>query len=195
MRSTSTSSTEIQAEQVMAVSPPEGLLEVGRCGRPHGVRGHITVKLSTDRRERVQPGSRLWAGQWLTVVTSAIVPSAESDRWVVEFEGIDDRTTAERFVNRVLLAEPLDDDDAFWVHDLIGARVLDSAGIERGRCSSVIANPAHDLLELDSGALVPVTFITSVEETKSGERVVVVDPPPGLFEIFDGAVTDSETPS
>lgn len=34
------------AEQI-----PEGLLEVGRFGRPHGVKGQIYIKLSTDRSE------------------------------------------------------------------------------------------------------------------------------------------------
>ena len=43
---------------------------------------------------------------------------------------------------------------------------------------AVIANPAADLLELESGALVPVVFI--VERT--ADRIVI-DPPAGLFEV------------
>ena len=79
-----------------------------------------------------------------------------------------------------MFAEAVDDDTELWVHELIGTTVVDVAGIERGRCVAVIANPAADLLELEGGALVPVVFV--VERT--AERVVV-DPPAGLFELYD----------
>ena len=42
----------------------------------------------------------------------------------------------------------------------------------------VEANPASDLLVLDSGALVPLTFVTSVDPNVR----VDVDVPEGLFE-------------
>ena len=42
-----------------------------------------------------------------------------------------------------------------WVHELIGAEVRDRAGAVLGRVVAVEANPAHDLLVLDSGALDP----------------------------------------
>jgi 16S rRNA processing protein RimM len=48
----------------------------------------------------------------------------------------------------------------------------------------VVANPAADLLELESGALVPVSFVTSVEHTAVG-TLITIDPPEGLFELND----------
>ena len=47
-----------------------------------------------------------------------------------------------------------------------------------GRCTGVVANPAADLLELDSGALVPVVFV--VDHTPGR---VTIDPPEGLFDL------------
>jgi hypothetical protein len=44
-----------------------------------------------------------------------------------------------------------------------------------------LQNPANDLLELSTGALVPVNFL--VERRDDG--TVVVDPPAGLFEVFE----------
>jgi hypothetical protein len=41
-----------------------------------------------------------------------------------------------------------------------------------------MSNPASDLLELDSGALVPVVFVV---EQASGR--VTIDPPEGLLEL------------
>jgi 16S rRNA processing protein RimM len=155
----------------------DGLLEVGRIGRAHGVRGDVLVHLTTDREERLAAGSRLKAGdRWLTVTAA----SRANDRWRVHFEGIDDRHAAEALARAVLAAEPIDDPDALWVHELIGADVVEVDGTSRGRCVAVIDNPAADLLELESGALVPATFIVSV-----AGGVVTIDPPAGLFELGD----------
>jgi 16S rRNA processing protein RimM len=133
--------------------------------------------LITDRVERLAPGARLLAGsQWLTVVESR----QQQQRWLVHFDGVEDRTAAEKLTTLVLLAEPIADadDDGLWVHDLIGSRVVDQAGVDRGVCVAVLDNPAHDMLELDTGALVPVTFVL----TCSG-GVTTIDPPEGLFDL------------
>ena len=155
--------------------PSDGLLEVGRIGRAHGVRGDVFVTLTTDRVERLAIGSRLKAGdRWLTVTAA----SRSNDRWRVHFEGVDDRDSAEALSRTVLAAEPIEDPDALWVHQLIGAEVIEATGTARGRCVAVIDNPAADLLELESGALVPAAFVVSVDE-----GVVTIDPPEGLFEL------------
>jgi 16S rRNA processing protein RimM len=96
----------------------------------------------------------------------------------VHFEGVDDRRAAEALARVVLAAEPIDDPDTLWVHQLIGAEVVEVAGTSRGRCVAVIDNPAADLLELESGALVPATFVVSF-----ADGIVTIDPPEGLFEL------------
>ncbi len=154
------------------------LREVGRIGRAHGVHGELYVSLITDRVERLAPGARLRAGsQWLTVEESR----QQQQRWLVRFDGVADRTAAEKLTSSILFAEPLDadgDDDALWVHDLIGARVVDQQGVERGTCVAVIDNPAHDILELDNGILIPVIFVVSC-----AGGTAIVDPPEGLFDL------------
>mgnify|MGYP002083875418 CR=1 FL=1 len=135
------------------------------------------VSLITDRVERVAPGARLLAGlQWLTVVESR----PQQQRWLVRFAGVVDRTAAEKLTNTPVHAEPIDDDDddALWVHELIGSRVVDQHGVERGTCVAVIDNPAHDILELDTGALIPVIFVLSCRD-----GVATIDPPDGLFDL------------
>ena len=47
-----------------------------------------------------------------------------------------------------------------------------------GTCVAVVANPAADLIELDGGALVPVTFVVD-----HAPGVLTVDPPDGLFDL------------
>jgi 16S rRNA processing protein RimM len=172
--STSISKTDEPALLMAAA----GRLIVGRIGRPHGVRGEVYVDLMTDREDRLAVGSRLWAKDREIEVVAARPANA---RWLVTFDGFD-RTTAERMTGAELLAEPVDDPDALWVHDLIGCRVVEVDGTERGRCVAVVANPASDLLELDSTALVPVTFVVSCVD-----GVITIDPPAGLFELLDPA--------
>jgi 16S rRNA processing protein RimM len=53
-----------------------------------------------------------------------------------------------------------------------------AAGEAVGRCTGVVANPASDLMELESGALVPVAFVVDHLPGR-----VTIDPPDGLFDI------------
>ena len=156
------------------MSRPDGLLEVGRIGRAHGITGELYVDLTSDREERLAVGSRLYTPS-SEVVVEASKPSG--GRWLVRFVGVADRNGAERLVGQLLFAEPIEDDDALWVHELIGARVVEAGGVDRGICVAVIDNPAHDLLELESGALVPVPFVVSF-----ADGVITIDPPDGLFD-------------
>ena len=156
-------------------SVPAGLLEVGVIRRPHGVKGDTYVDLVTDREDRLAVGSRLWArGSWRTVSYSKRLPL----KWLAHFEGFDDRNAIETLTNAALYAEPVADPDALWVHELLGSLVVEAGGTERGRSVGVLANPAHDLLELDSGALVPITFVVSCTD-----GVTTIDPPDGLFDL------------
>lgn len=157
---------------------PAGLLEIGQIRRAHGVRGDVLVDLATDRSERVAPGARWFAADgWLTVVSAR----RHQDRWLVTLAELGDRSAAQQFTNTAVFAEPIDDPEELWVHELIGSEVVELSGRSRGTCVAVIANPAADLLELDSGALVPVVFVT---ERRDG--TIVIDPPVGLFDDDDG---------
>ena len=168
-RSTSNSST------TESVARPV-LLEIGHIRRAHGLRGDVFVQLLSDNPARLEPGARLRTNdRELTVVTSRV---ASNGRRVVKFAEIDDRTAAEKYANQPLYAEPMDDPDALWVHDVIGRRVVEVDGTERGECVSVLANPASDILELDTGALVPTVFVVS-----NVDGVITVDVPDGLFDL------------
>lgn len=147
---------------------------MGRVGRAHGVRGEVVVALRTDRRERLGVGSELWAGERRLVVEAA---RPLRDRWLVRFGGVEDRAAAEALTGAVLAAEPIDDPEALWVHDLIGTRVVEQDGTERGCVVAVVDNPASDLLELDSGALVPAVFVVGCTG-----GVTTVAAPAGLFD-------------
>lgn len=151
-------------------------LEVGRVGRAHGLRGETAVQLMTEREERVAPGSVLFAGDRELVVVAS---RPHQGRWLVRFEGIEDRTSAEALLGQVLTADAQESaDDELWVHELVGAEVRDVAGNSFGPVRSIEANPASDLLVLDGEVLVPLRFVVSREP-----GLLVIDPPDGLLDV------------
>jgi 16S rRNA processing protein RimM len=166
----STSSSSISPQQ-------PALLEIGRIVRAHGLRGDVAVVLITERSERLDPGSTLQTDRGpLRVERSQL----DGTRWLVHFAEITDRDNAESWRGVVLRAEPIRDDDELWVHDLVGCRVVDAQGNDRGPVTEVQSNPASDLLVLESGALVPLTFL--VDGPTDG--VLRVDVPDGLWDLW-----------
>jgi 16S rRNA processing protein RimM len=152
------------------------MLEVGRVTKAHGVRGEVVVALITDRVERVAAGSLLYTGDGRTLRVLASRPHQRHH--IVSFEGVDSREAADALHGAVLSAEPLDDGDEWWVHDLIGSVVVNPVGDRIGTVESVQANPASDLLVLDTGALIPVVFVLSHDA-----GAVLVDLPEGLLDL------------
>lgn len=158
------------------MTQPDGWLSIGHLRRPHGLKGDIFVQLTTDRRERVGEGAQFHARDRLITVTSSRV--AGNGRIIARFDAFDDRTQAQRWTNAELFAAPIEDPDALWVHEMISKQVVDQDGVERGVCVSILANPAAEILELDSGSLVPSNFVTRMHD-----GVIHVDTPDGLFEL------------
>ncbi len=158
------------------MTQPDGWLSIGHLRRPHGLKGDIFVQLTTDRRQRVAPGAEFYArDRIITVTTSRVLGN---DRIIARFDAFDDRTQAERWINVELFAAPIEDPDALWVHEMISKRVVDQDGVERGTCVTILANPAAEILELDTGHLVPSNFVTSMDDD-----TIHVDVPDGLFEL------------
>jgi len=132
------------------------------------------VTLWTNRAERLEAGAMLFADLGVLTLVAA---RPFQQRWIVQFAEISGRSAAESLRGQALRAEPIADPDELWIHELIGMRVCEVDGTTRGRVQSVQANPASDLLVLESGTLVPLTFLVE----QSGDRLVV-DVPSGLFD-------------
>jgi 16S rRNA processing protein RimM len=77
-----------------------------------------------------------------------------------------------------LEADPVPEANGLFVHELIGTEVVEVSGERRGEVVAVEANPASDLLVLDSGALVPLRFVVAMAPGR-----LTVDVPEGLFDL------------
>ena len=150
-------------------------LEIGRVGKAHGLKGEVTVVITSDRPERTAPGA-VWILASGSYTVRAIRPF--QTKWIASLDGVTTREAAEALTGSVISADPIDDDDALWAHELLGAVVATPDGTEWGTVTGVYPNPANDLIELADGTLIPTVFVT--DQSGLPERVVV-DPPEGLL--------------
>lgn len=165
-------------------------LQVARIGKPHGIRGEVTVQLFTDApEERFEPGAVFRvdpAAQGPLTVSSA--------RWnkeilVLGFEEIADRNAAEVLRGAKLFIESdetADDEDGAWYeHELVGleARVGDEVV---GKVSALRTMTVQDLLiiERSDGEEILVPFVEEiVPEVDVEGGFVLLTPPEGLLEL------------
>ena len=168
-------------------------LVVGRVGRPHGLRGEVTVEVRTD-----DPDQRFAAGLSLATVPAERGPlTVAASRWhsgrlLVQFEGYADRDAADTIRDTLLAIDseqlaPLTDPEDFYDHDLIGLTVVTVAGEQVGAVADVLHH-GQDLLVIDgagprSGAQILVPFVAAlVPEVDMAAGRLVIDPPPGLLD-------------
>jgi len=163
---------------------------VGRIGRPHGIRGEVTVETRTDEpEERFAPGAVLSVE---SPVSELVVDRSHwhSGRLLVAFAGVNDRNQAEELRGLLLHVErdpdeKPDDPDEFYDSTLSGCRVELVDGSPVGEVRDVVHLPAQDLLVVrmadDREVLVP--FVAAIVPTVDiAERLVVIDPPGGLLD-------------
>ncbi|MEW9555259.1 ribosome maturation factor RimM [Nonomuraea sp. NPDC050783] len=164
-------------------------LVVGRIGRPHGVRGEVTVEVRTDEPER-----RFAAGASVATDPAGRGPLViAGSRWhkdilLLSFEGVVGRDAAEELRGTMLVidsseVEPSDDPDEFHDHQLIGLAVETVSGEPVGEVTDVLHH-GQDLLvvrrEGQEEALIPFVKALVPEVDVTAGRLVV-DPPEGLL--------------
>lgn len=166
-------------------------LVVGRIGRPHGVRGELTVEVRTDSPElRFVPGSSLStdpAGAGPLVIDDA---RWHSGKLLLSFAGVHDRDAAEALRNVRLVVdipddETPDDPEEFYDHQLVGLAAVAADGAALGTVADVLHLPSQELLAVTTpeGREVLVPFVREIvpDVDVAGGRVLLT-PPPGLFD-------------
>lgn len=176
------------------------LLRVCRIGRAQGLKGEVTVQVFTDEPDyRFEPGSVLYTRdgeQEFEVAHSRTF----KNRWIIHFEGVDNRDDAEALNGTVLYGEADDpedmlEEDAWYPKDLLGleARFADGnalgapAGQTVGKVVDVIEG-AQYLLKIrlakpvdgETSTLVP--FVDQlVPDIDLEDGYLTLDPPGGLI--------------
>ncbi|RAX49921.1 ribosome maturation factor RimM [Arthrobacter sp. AQ5-05] len=164
-------------------------LQVARIGKPHGIRGEVTVQVLTDA-----PEDRFVPGAVFEVEHPSIKQlTVEGARWnkeilLLAFEELLDRNTAEtvRGAKLFIDTEEVEDDSEGWYeHELVDleARVDDKVV---GKVTALRTGNVQDLLVVEStaGDEIYVPFVEDiVPEVNIEGGYIMLTPPAGLFEV------------
>lgn len=171
---------------------------VGRVGKPHGIRGEVTLDVRTDEPERrFAPGTTLRAQAPAGADRRPATLTVARARWhqstlLVTFEELADRNAAEAARGTVLFAtigqdETPEDPDEYYDHQLVGLTVVDLDGTPLGEVKALVHGSAQDLLTVRTpdgrDALVPFVSALVPEVDLAAGRLVVADRP-GLVSPF-----------
>ncbi|WP_237234365.1 ribosome maturation factor RimM [Rothia nasisuis] len=197
---------------------------VARIGKPHGIRGEVTVQLFTDApEERFAPGSVLKIDNFdPTSAAGRIAPTGaltvKSSRWnkkilVVAFEEVTNRNQAEDLRDTRLTfdsaseAETDGDDEGYYEHELLDLPVYLAADIKDGYLpeepiaivTGLQTMPTQDLLILENTADGEEVMIPFVEELvpaiDTEEGYIIINPPAGLLELNSDEDDEVDTES
>jgi 16S rRNA processing protein RimM len=173
-------------------------LQVARIGKPHGIRGEVTVQVLTDA-----PADRFVPGTEFVVEPASVGPlTVVSARWnkdilLLAFEEIETRNDAETLRGAKLFIETeeldRDDDEGWYEHELVGLEARVGSQVV-GKIAALHTMPVQDLLvvEAPDGKEILIPFVEQiVPEVNVAEGFVLLTPPAGLFDInTDDANTD-----
>jgi len=178
------------------VAAPE-LTIVGRVRRAHGIHGELVIEPLTDVPDAVfAPGRRVFAGttdgdpapDGRTLVVEESRPF-KGGGWIVAFDGIADRTEAERWRERYVLARkdeltPVAEHEVY-LHDLLGLSVVRAGSLEPvGDVIDVYELPQGIMLDVrrpKGTVLIPFRPEVVTQVDVAGRRLII-DPPEGLIE-------------
>jgi 16S rRNA processing protein RimM len=163
----------------------EDVYRIGRLGKPHGVKGEVSLQFSDDVFDRVE------AEYLVLEIEGILVPffmeeyrfrSAETA--LVKFCDIDTQEQASQLTgSSVYFPRSLSDgggENLSWA-EIVGYSLADAAtGIAVGRIASVDDATANVLFELEDGKLIPASeeLITAVDKEK---KIIEIELPEGLL--------------
>jgi 16S rRNA processing protein RimM len=147
---------------------------VGAVGRPHGLDGYLHLS-GYGGVVPLDPGTAVRVGEREAVVMGR---KGTADRPLLRLDITDSRQAVEALrgadVSVAADALPATEQDEFFHVDLLGCRVV-CGDRELGIVARVQEYPANDVLELDSGQLVPFVDEVVVAVDVPGRTLRVVE--------------------
>ena len=161
------------------------LLTLGHVLRPHGVRGLLRVRLDLEDVSWLVPGTELLVGSTRRELRRFGPAPGGAPNYLVGFEGllgrheVEDLKGQEIAIDRDQLPE-LDDDDGFYIEDLVGLEASTVTGDQLGLVHEVFTLAGRMLARVDAG-LIPLDGPV-VDRVDFDAGQVVFDLPEALFE-------------
>ena len=160
---------------------------IGKVVGPFGIRGEVKLVLHTDFPERVD------AGREVTLKTAdgkrTRMPiersSPNKGGFTVKFPGIQTRRDAEALRDAEVVIDESElaelPEDAFYIFDLVGLRVVTDDGREQGEIVEIMQGLANDAYVTSTGLCIPALKDVIVKVDLEN-RVMTIHPVPGLLD-------------
>jgi 16S rRNA processing protein RimM len=125
-------------------------VQIGRVGRPHGIDGAFFVEQPSSDDRWWKTGARLLAaGEEVEVIAHR----RSSGRPVIKLDRHVERGSVLEVARDAL---PPTDPDEYYAFQLVGLPVVEENGRALGSVQVVAPGVANDVLELDTGVLLPM---------------------------------------
>lgn len=161
-----------------------GLVVIGKVAKPFGVRGEIKAHSFTASIEPFQRSTRLFLDDEPFTVKGV---RPHQGAVLLMLAGIESPEKVKTLAGRLIRTEaanfPPIEDDEYYLHELIGAEVRDTAGTLLGRVTRLIETGANDVLEIHGplGEILLPLIESVVPDVDLEAGVITVDPPDGLI--------------
>jgi 16S rRNA processing protein RimM len=144
-------------------------VRIGRVGRPHGIDGAFFVEDPSDDERWWKTGATFLAGGEPVAV---VAHRRSSGRPVIRLDRHAERGTVLEVERDAL---PPTEEDEYYAFQLVGLDVVEESGRTLGRVTVVEPGVANDVLELDSGVLLPMVEDCILGIDLDGGRITVAE--------------------
>ncbi|MEO8538483.1 MAG: ribosome maturation factor RimM [bacterium] len=165
--------------------PRPGYTAVGRVLRPHALKGEMRVLVYSSTARNIQAGRPVYLEGVRRTVERA---RPDHEQWILKLSGIGDRTTVERLRAELIEAADndvlRDDDESFFLHELIGLKVVTTGGEDLGVVVEVLQSAGNDVYVVHGGrgeVLVPV-IASVIERIDVSAGVISITPLAGMLD-------------
>ena len=166
--------------------PRHGLIAVAKIAKAFGIKGELVAQAMTDDAGRLVQLRRAFYGRTEDTAEEVRIEQVSlGQRGVrVKLAGVEDRTRAEHMVGGFLF---VDDAEAlqpppgrFYIHDVVGLRVIDQEERCIGAVTEVLKLPAHDVYVVGTGTqeiMIPAVreFVKSIDLKEGTIRVRLIE--------------------
>jgi 16S rRNA processing protein RimM len=162
-------------------SQPNRLI-VAEIGPPHGVRGAVKCRLLIDDPDLIRKNPNLYTSAHQNQTITLTLQKPTEKGWLATLGGVTDRDQAEKwrgtslYLDRAALPD-LDDDDGYYITDLVDLRVISASGVALGTVAAVDNFGASDLLDI-APPIGPNYYLPFTDDT-----VLSVDIPGGTITV------------
>ena len=167
------------------VEPEPGFTGLGWVVRAHSLKGEIRVLAFSPGAPHLQVGCSVY----LAGVRHKVLRAREDrGQWILQLAGLTTRTEAESLRAQLIQARDEDvvrsDEESYFLHELIGLRVVTGDGRELGTISEVLQPGANDVYVVKGDGkevLIPaIAEVVAKIDLPGG--VMIITPLPGLLD-------------